>query len=242
MRESRRKRVRRLARLAAAGVGIGAVTLWFGFHRIPVWYRPVAVEANQKAQARAEVTRWIDAFSGAMVNGSPFDVEIDDREINDWLTVLPDVWPEAAEELPPQIREPVVRVSTGHLQLGAHCTHRGWETILGLEVSVDVTGDGETLVATLKQITCGSLSVPRALAASFVDPALRQNAARQSSKRPRPRHGGHGFSDVRSVHELFDGLSVENRFVWPNGRRAFRVGSLTLLDGGRIRATIVPLR
>ena len=44
----------------------------------------------------------------------------------------------------------------------------------------------------------------------------------------------------RSVDELFDVVTIRNRFVWPNGDRPCRINSITT-DAGELRIGIEPL-
>jgi hypothetical protein len=48
------------------------------------------------------------------------------------------------------------------------------------------------------------------------------------------------FRTPRSVDDWFSGVQLRNRFVWPNGRRPFRIGALAVTDG-ELRARLDPL-
>ena len=45
---------------------------------------------------------------------------------------------------------------------------------------------------------------------------------------------------VRSVDQLFAGVNTRNRFVWPNGKRPFRISSIRAI-GGELRIRLQPL-
>ena len=46
--------------------------------------------------------------------------------------------------------------------------------------------------------------------------------------------------EVESVEDLFDGVGIRNRFVWPNGERRFRIDSV-IVDDGVLRLRLEPL-
>jgi hypothetical protein len=46
--------------------------------------------------------------------------------------------------------------------------------------------------------------------------------------------------EVRSVEQLYRGIRIRNRFVWPNGKRLFRIDQITI-DADELRLRIEPI-
>jgi len=222
-----RRVLRRAAVVAAACATIALIALWLAFQHKPAWYRPVALDEAGLQRARRDLTNLTDWIGDQLVRREPFDLILKQPDVNVWLTALPHIWPETATALDPPVTRPAIAFGDTGLHIGAELASGGWRVIASVEVSLSVTDNGDGIVVLCSPPYGGSLPIPRAL----IDPTLARLL-----QRARPRASSNGGSstglesllrEVRTVDELFRGIRTGNRFVWPNGRRPFRIAGLT---------------
>jgi hypothetical protein len=217
---SRRKRmvIALIIALAASGMG-----LLLALEHRPAWYAPPSLTETELQQGRMEAMRVVDLVGDQLVDQKPFEIVLSDDQLNVWLSGLGQIWPEAARRIPPEIVEPFVFVEPGILSTAARLESKGWRAIVSSEYILELSIDREKLVVVLNSVRCGTVTLPRFIVAPLFKPYMQAEVVR-------------GYS----VHQLYHGLQLENRFIWPNGRRPFRIGALSL-ESGRIRLRIEPL-
>jgi len=244
LRSDFRNRIRRHARrtIAASVVGIPAVLVagWLLLQHKPGWYRPVVLDAAGLQRASQEAAAAAAFISDNMVLAKPFDVELADESVNEWLAAQPRLWPDRELALPAQLSRPALRFSGGQVFVGAHYENDGWRAIATLALTPQLSADGKELKIALARAGVGSLPMPQWILAWLLAPPSPTSpmdaAAPSGDSEGRPS----SFRAVRSVEDLFAGVRVANRFVWPNGSRPFRIESISLQDG-RLRMRLVPL-
>lgn len=204
------------------------IVLWLTFQYKPTWYRPAQLDAMAIQQARNSALTRIDDVSRQMVQGRGFDVVLTEEEVNAWLAVLPTSWPNAMEKLPEGISQPVVRFVNGGLWVGAHYTARGWQTIVSFEIALQMEPAEDRLRVTLRHVKLGAISVPLSMLDSVFTDLIRSSSVLPVQENRRRK--GVSASVDRSIHSAptAQGVSIRNRFVWFNGKRPFRIESLTL--------------
>jgi len=216
---------------------IGLAALWLTFQHKPGWYRPVTLNPAGLHQARRDATNTLDSVGDRIVRGKPFDLLLSMRSVNEWLAALPQLWPDAASRLGSQFTDLAVDFDSDDIRLGALYTRRGWRVIASVDLKIAVTQDGRFLQITLPHLYGGSLPMPRRLLKSLLEPFILQS-------RYKPSAGAGAFdpivSEIWSAGEQVTGVRLRNRFIWPNGRRAFRFASVEVKSGG-LRLRIVPL-
>jgi len=206
---------------------LGASALWLTFQHKPSWYRPVLLSADNFQRARREAVAAADDFGDKLVAGRPFEVTLRQQSVNEWLAALPEIWPEAKDALPPELSAPAVRFEPGLLRIGAHLERAVGQTILSVDLVPEVSKDGASIGIAARALRAGSLSIPRILferVLPWFDPQAPSTAP----------------DDRVSIGQLFSGVTSSNRFVWPNGERAFRIQSVSLIDG-ELHLNIEPL-
>jgi len=216
------------------------VVLWLALHHKPVWYRPITLDEAGIEQARRDVISTADFVSDRIVQGDSFDVVLTERSINEWLTALPDAWPDAHVELPPEIRDPAIGLRDGSVRVGAHYAADSCQAILSLRFRLTVSADKTRLMFALDSAYGGSLPLPNAVVREALDGLLRQ--AKRSRRKP------NGTTEplldtlqaVRSADDLFEGISLKNRFIWFNGKRPYRIESIKI-GNGELRLRVDPL-
>lgn len=239
-RQGVRRWIRRGRRALLLFLPLTLLALWLTLEHRPGWYRPVPLDPAAIQRARGEATNQVDVVGDRLVARKPFELVLTDRQVTEWLTALPDIWPEAGQAIPPEISEPAVRFADGGILIGAHVANKGWRVIVSVRLVVDIADDGSTVGLRLAGVYGGSLPFPRPLLERMVDRKLRQESGSQAAAAPEPRAVIQSADDIRSAKQLFDGIRTPNRFVWPNGRRPFRIEGITIRDG-ELRLRIRPL-
>jgi len=139
------------------------------------------------------------------------------------LSGIAQIWPDAAKEIPREVIEPFVAFEAGRIRTAARLESKGWRAVFGSDYGLELSSDKKQLIVRLHSAQCGAVTLPRFIVGSLARPYLRGQAA----------HG-------HTIDELYDGVPLENHFVWPNGRRPFRFKEITI-EPGKIRLLIEPL-
>ena len=168
-----------------------------------------------------EAMRVVDRVGDQLVDRKPFEVALSANQLNIWLSGLAQIWPDAARRMPREIMEPFVAFEAGALRTAARLESGGWRAIVSSDYEVELSGDRKNLIVRLKSARCGGVPMPRFVIESILQPFLNEVGK-------------------KSVDQWHNGAMFENRFVWPNGRRPFRIGELTI-EPGNIRLRIEPL-
>ena len=236
----RQRLVRRAVVAAFVGSCLLCLVLWLAFQHKPAWYRPASLDATQSQAAKADAVAAADYVSDRMVEGRLFEIRLTDRSVNSWLAALPYAWPEASEILPPELTDAAIRFDPGRVRVGAHCRMNGWQAILSLSLRLSVSKDGGDVIVALTGVQMGSLPVPRPALRRLFEHLRPSKLVRQSGSTRRTSPVMESLAEVQSIDELFAGVHLENRFVWFNGERPFRVRSFEI-DEGRWQLRIEPL-
>lgn len=203
--------------LTVAGIGL-ALALQ---HR-PGWYRPYVLSESHLSLARMEALRVVDSISDRIVQGEPFEVVLSEDQLNIWLAGLEQIWPEAAKQVPRSILDPFVDFAPGRVRLAARVESEGWRAIVTTQYSINLSDDLSVVAVGLTSVKCGSMRIPDFVLATSLDRPIRVQ--------------GEDFP----VASLSKGIQIRNRFVWPNGRRPFRLGAFAFEEDS-VRLRIDPL-
>jgi hypothetical protein len=225
--KSKRKWIRRAGWCSTCLSVLTLLTIWAAVQRKPSWYRPVNLDEDRLAQARRDSAEAADSFGDRLVAGVPFEVILKDEDLTAWLTAAPSLWPDLARNWPPELTAPAIRFQPGQARIGGHIESNGWRMILGASLHASVAADPKALTFRLNGIYGGSLPLPGALVERVAGFAPVSGA-------------GDSEADVPTLQELLAGWPIQNRFVWPNGKRAFRIADIQFQDGAA-RIAIEPL-
>jgi hypothetical protein len=236
-----RRVARRAALLGAILAPVTFLGLWLAFQHKPAWYQPARLDEQGYQLARRDAVATADSISDQLVQGKEFELVLTDRSVNEWLAALPSIWPEAKQALPRELRDPAVRFAEDRIRFAAHFDKNGWQAIVSVDLFVRVSDDGTSVTIALAGARGGSLPVPRTIIERLLRPLIEH--ARSSGK----NHDTDATSpwdaavkSVRSVDQLFTGVTSRNRFVWPNGKRPFRIASIRA-NNGELRIRLQPL-
>lgn len=226
--------------ISVVGSLCSLTVLWLTFQHKPGWYRPVVLDKQGSREAKADAITTADRVGDRMVEGLPFEVTLSDRSVNGWLAALPHAWPDAGRALPSELSNPAVRFDDHELRVGAHCALNGWQAIISLKLAIGLTDEGRNLTIALTGAYGGSLPVPRAVLERALEPLVStlQTDCNVPDTSADPLSAA--LCGIQSVDNLYNGISIRNRFVWLNGDRPFRIESLTVGEG-ELRLRIEPL-
>jgi len=242
--KARRKRLQRWLRRGSAALLIlgppAAIALWLAFEHKPGWYRPAEVTEDSFQRAQADTATLAEAVSQGVVAGGSFEVSVAAGAVNEWLACLPRLLPEEDDLLPPGVSRPAVQFTSKGLRVGADVHYRGWRAILSVGLTVSISDDGQTVRIALTDVRGGSLPVPRAALARALEPLLQSGIGSDDAGRSRPGSPKRMLQGLKSVDDLYGGVTLRNRFVWPNGERPFRLEAISFEEGA-VRVRLDPL-
>jgi len=218
---------------------VALIGTWLAFQHKPAWYQPVRLDEAGYQLARRDAVATADSISDQIVQGKAFEVLLTDRSVNEWLAALPRVSPEAKRAMPPELHDPAVRFTDERIRVGAHYEKSGWQAIVSVDLALRVSPDGINLTIALAGVRGGSLPVPRAIVERLLGPLL-ERARRRHNNNDADSPWGTTLDDLQSTDQLFNGVTIRNRFVWPNGKRPFRIKSIRITDG-QLRCRLEPL-
>ncbi len=214
---------KRLAIACLSALGLAGLVLLGALEHRPDWYAPVVLGESELQQGRMDAMRVVDQIGDRLAAGNPFEITISQSQWNTWLAGLSQIWPDAAREIPREIVEPVLSFEAGRLSAAARIESGGWRAVITTSYGLKLSTDKEWLIVQLESARCGVVSLPRFVTKWLLRPHLRKGALRNPE-----------------FDQVYEGLSLENRFVWPNGRRRFRIEELTI-EPGYLRLKIDPL-
>jgi hypothetical protein len=189
----------------------------------PAWYAPQAVDYVRLPEDKRALVSTVDRISAELQGTAPVTVQVDDEQVNRWIAarheLSPEEWLDAKlpdlNGLPP----PHVSFLAGDRVRIAVLTERGgFGTVVSAVIRVHVLGD--EVAIELDAVRLGRLPVPR----SWVTEALQ----------------GWERGSIREALAPDGTWRVPNDFVWPNGRRRFRLAAVRTSDN-RLMLELDPL-
>ena len=253
-----KKRSRRLVwrclLIALALAGAALVVLWMMFQHKPAWYRPVIADAITVQRAQSSSASVLDSISDQLAGAEPFELRLDSPMVNEWIASLPQLWPEIGSILSERgVSDVAIAFDAECIRVGALLDvsrpvdvlaesvrdnsrsvengHGGLQAIVSIGLELNISADGSAVVVRLKDVRGGSLPMPRSSLAGMVE---RLAAAGRTDWRREDDIVGSfsvALDEIRSLDELYQGISVRNRFIWPNGDRPFRISSIGIQTG-----------
>lgn len=215
------------------------MALFVAFHLKPGWYRPVATDERGLAEAEASVARVFDDFGDHVVRRRPFEIVLHDHELNGWLAALPRLWPDASEHWPKDVVLPALAFRGGRWLIGAE-VRRHWRTIVNAQLRSKLVDNGRQILIEVESVSAGSIPLPRRYWSPPVQRAIDELVSENNSRGP--SDSGISISKPGSSGESNQpALLIINRFIWANGRRPFRIGSMEPRNDGTMLVRIEPL-
>lgn len=204
------------------------VALWLTAHHKPGWYQPAVLGEPALQRARKHAIATTDWISGQIVRGRPFEFVLHDQIVNEWLAALHTLWPEAKDILPSEMTNLAVGFDDGLIHIGCHYRGRWWQAIVSLGLVVNLSRDERSVEFVLGPVRGGALPVPRSIVHKLLDPLLYAVGHRRGQPAESELPARSSPRDAGSIDRVFDGITIENRFVWFNGHRPFRISAITI--------------
>jgi hypothetical protein len=231
--------IRRPYWLAAFGF-VAVSATWLALHYKPAWYLPASLSDAAARRARKEAASTTETLTVKMIERLPFEVTLDEQAVNEWLSVLPTLWTEAREALPLGMSDPAIGFQDGRIYLGAHYRRSWWRTIINLTIALSLSSDRRFVVVAVEDVRCGIVPVSPTWVRNWL-PAESFRGRGPSDPKSVAIGAGHSpLFPAESGGDLTSGLRIENRFVWFNGERPFRLRSIRI-EAGKLRLGIEPL-
>lgn len=190
----------------------------------PVWYQPRSIDYNLLEEDKRTQLRLENEISAAVNRDQPVTIELDQGEIDRWITARNELWPGDVPSLGPFRQPQVGLLGDNRFRVGALVEQAGVAAVVSATFQFEVTP--ETVTVTWDHINTGALPTPRTFIAKI---------ARKASSR---------LGDRPSAAELEPAimerkLALPNDFIWPNGKRRVRIAELTI-EAEVLRVTLEP--
>lgn len=184
----------------------------------PAWYQPAAVDRGRLHADKTALAQLQDDISAALNAGRTARIRLDEAQFNRWLTARGELWPELGAD-PEGIEQPVVRLADGVIQIAALARVRGAEGVVELAGRVEPTA--ESIVVQCEHVRVGAVPIPR----DWVLGQVSRRLARAANTKLTVTDGA---------------LRLANEWVWPNGKRRFRVAEF-VVSAGAVEVALEPL-
>ena len=220
LRATVRRAVRwRVVLLGVCAIGVVlAATLGLAVTHRPSWYHPPAVNRARLHADKAALAELQEEISAALNAGQAVHFELSEDQLNRWIAARTEMWPEAAFDVE-GLEQPQINVLDGRIRVGATVRQGAFSGVLSLIGRSEVTDT--SLVVYYEAARLGAIPIPRGW-------IIEQLAALPPS--------GRGAVDV-------DGrgtIALKNEWVWPNGKRRFRLRELRAMSG-MVSVTLEPI-
>ncbi len=216
-----------------AGTGVATVLIalaacWLTLEYIPAWYAPPELTERDWPRVRASLSATYQTFTDKLMEGQPFEFELEAATVNEWLAAREALWPESREALPPFLRDPVLTFCDGEARLGVRFSSGEIDAILSFDLRIE--SRNQELVVQLDRVAIGAWSLSRERAPKWLDDRIRTMSGQDAHRSERLAEQSPSIDADRPIQSLVEGITVENRFYWSNGGQYFRFDSLTTED------------
>lgn len=226
-------------RLVFAVPVVLVVVLFLAAECRPSWYRPVGLDELGFERARRDAANTADWISGRVVAGEPFELELSEIAVNEWLLALLHHRPDWREPMQAGFRDPFVSFHDKEMRLAGVVERSGWRAIATLVLNVAVSTDGQWIELVVRRVHLGVLAIPGAWIHGWASEPLMALFRDRFADMSDNEENGRSEFELLQVQGRVMGLRVKNRWIWPNGRRPIRAAEIQM-NSGRIRLLIEP--
>jgi hypothetical protein len=201
----------------ALAIPLVLLTLFVGLTCKPAWYRPAAIDYARLEADKRDATNLLDRIGDALNAGRPIDLEISQDQANRWLTARREL-PQGAElDLGPAENPFLLFDESGQVRIAATVRRGAWATVASIGVRFEVSSEG--LMVRPEAARAGVIPAPQSMLKDALAVAM--------------KNGGANFQEEDGA------VRIPNDFVWPNGKRAFRIASIAV-EGGALKLRLEP--
>jgi len=220
-------RRRRIAIIGSVAVTIIAVLMGAALLRSPAWYDPPRIAVEDRQAVRNNLVSAQQAFTDSlMTQRGPFVYHLYQDDVNNWLAMRREIFPQVDELAPPGFSDPFVVFEQGRIILSARYAPDGVGAVLSLDLDA-AYADAAILIRAVR-LRCGLLRLPLALMGDLLTaPVDREDDGTWPGS---PRIRG----------DLLHGLHIGAEALWKNGGVRYRVLGLTVTQG-RIDLSVMPM-
>lgn len=186
----------------------------------PGWYTPLAIDYAHLDADNRDLVNLLDRIGVALNHHRAIEFDLNVQQLNRWI-VSREQWPEAVGHLDlGPIEDPMILfLGENRVRLAARARQSDVSVVVSVDLRLIV--DGSRVVFGLDATRMGAVRVPRGLLARATRDML--------ATRPE------AAALVRLGHS-----SLPNEWVWPNGKRRFRV-DVCRIDGDSAHVRLEPL-
>lgn len=182
--------------------------VWFGATCRPPWYQPRAIDYNFLPEDKREIARLSESIGQALHAGESVEIEIDEAQLNRWITARDELFPGQRVELGMASDPWVDFTEDGYVRLAVTVRQPVITSIVSLATR-PVPRDDKLLLP-ITGARMGAIPAPPALL-ERLKPMLESS------------------SDGATMSER-GVLTLLNDFTWPNGKVRCRVASVEIDD------------
>lgn len=200
---------RRAVGLACAGlIGLGFLGLGLGATCRPAEYQPASMDAGRLREDKAALAELQDTISAGLNAGRDVRVRVTEAQLNRWLAGWSEIWPEAPWS-GRAVRHPQVSFRDGSVRVSFTVAEAALTAVVTCGVSLEVSS--ADLVVRCTEARLGIVPIPP----SWIAPLV--------ARLPLTERAGSKWDDGRLVWP--------NEWIWPNGRRRYRISSCHVAPG-----------
>jgi len=218
-----------VAALGGLVITVFAVSVWLAIRYVPSWYAPPQLSDADLPRRRSSVARTLQDFTDRLIDGDRFTFKLSAHDINEWLAAREAIWPDADRRMPDWLHDPMLTFDDESIIIGARVQRGSWHAVLSTHIYVSPREDD--LVVRIGRTAIGAISAPAGYVRDAVDDWLSLLLISMEKMPDSLYEILAAVRDTGTRQVLSEGIRVENRFVWPNGERPFRILSLKAADG-----------
>lgn len=197
---------------------LGLISVGCAVTCTPTWYQPAAIDYERLESDKRALTETADRIGDELNARRPIRVEIDQEQLNRWITARREV-PGGEQFDLPNVELPFVSLMDGNrVRVAATLKSGGWRMVVSITGGVAL--EGELLRIRLDEIGAGRMPVPSG--------ALREALRKEFET------GGLG-----RYLQADGSLLIPNDLVWPNGKKRCRVQAIEI-SAGKAVIELVP--
>ncbi|MFN0137173.1 MAG: hypothetical protein ACKVS9_13775 [Phycisphaerae bacterium] len=232
-RRSWKRTLLRIALLSACTTTVTLIAFGCMLTHKPKWYRPAAIDYSKLEADKRTVVTLGDRIGDALNARKPIEFEITDEQLNRWIAAK-DEWPTGRDLDFAPFQQPYVEfLDDNRVRIAATVTQRGISLVASFVGQVAI--EAEHVVVTVDSLHAGAAPLPWSRIEAALQQALGEHDEGHADGHTDAHAGGHDGASRASNGKL----RFDNHFVWPNGRRNYRISEIST-TAGRAKLTLQP--
>jgi hypothetical protein len=177
----------------------------------PRWYQPASIDYTRLKMDKQDLVNLLDSIGASLNCGEAVELEFGQDQVNRWITARAEIWPDhQAAALEPLRHPQVAFLDRNRLLVAATVEWSGLEPVVSCVCRFEL--DEGQLSVFCDGLRVGMLPVP----AAWLAGPLNELAT---------------AFDSPTAASVDRGFVFPNEWVWPNGKRRFRIRRLDVSAG-----------